>query len=93
MFLFFIVLFSLDVVQTKLSLFLLVLMTHASEDLSISNVGAAHTENDNELSENGQYDVDQWRNDHSSSLQSEKTEEKIVTVIKKVWFHKLKQTI
>lgn len=81
--------FACSSIQTKLCLFLLVLMTHASEDLLDPGVDIAQTvpiaaETDNE---NGISDVDQWGNDQSSPLPSEKTEEKIVTVVKKVTLH------
>lgn len=58
-------------------------MTHAIENLRnpVAQTLPIAAETDNE---NGNSDVDQWENDHSSQLPSDKTEEKIVTVIKKV---------
>lgn len=58
-------------------------MTHAIEDLRnpVAQTVPIAAETDNE---NGLSNVDQWENDHSSPLPSDKNEEKIVTVVKKV---------
>lgn len=76
--------FACSSIQTKFCALLLVLMTHAIEDLP-ANPEAAQTfpipigTADNGLSEN-----DQWESESPGPLSSEKTEEKFVTMIKKV---------
>lgn len=84
-------------IQTKLCLCLLVLMTHAIEnDLSHPVVAADQTAQNvpdaaatvnglnglfaNQLTEND----DQFQNDNPQAAETEKTEEKVVTLVKKV---------
>lgn len=85
--------FACSSLQTKLCVLLLVLMTHAIEDLPTSPeadqtfpipIEAADNGIINNYSEPPSNDGDQWENEGPGPLSSEKTEEKLITNIKKV---------
>lgn len=76
--------FACSSLQTKLCVLLLVLMTHAIEDLPTSPEADQTFPIPIETADNGLSDGGQWENEGSIPLSSEKTEEKLITNIKKV---------
>lgn len=76
--------FACSSLQTKLCALLLVLMTHAIEDLPTSPDADQTFPIPTETADNGLSDGDQWENEGSGPLSSEKTEQKLITNIKKV---------
>lgn len=76
--------FACSAFQTKLCVLLLVLMTRAIEDLPTSPEADQTFPIPIETTDNGLSDGDQWGNEGPSPLSSEKTEEKLITNIKKV---------
>ncbi|XP_055305686.1 zinc finger protein 512B-like [Sitodiplosis mosellana] len=69
---------------TKLCVLLLVLMTHAIEDLPTNPDVSQTFPIPIETADNGLSDGEQWGNESPGPLSSEKTEEKLITMIKKV---------